>query len=153
MVKVLLYLILLLPIVSSGQEKFSRKLTLMGCRFEITVIASNQQEGDKYIDIAAKEVSRIEHLISEWDSTTQISEVNRNAGIKPVKVDKEVFDLIVRSIKISELTDGAFDITSRNSDGAFELIAVDIFASNGERGPIVEVQARYFALVPLRLPD
>ncbi|MEI7423641.1 MAG: FAD:protein FMN transferase [Prolixibacteraceae bacterium] len=111
MLKVLSYLLLFLPLLSFGQEKFSRKLVLMGCRFEITVIASNQKEGDKYIDIAAHEVSRIEHLISEWDSTTQISEVNRNAGIKPVKVDKEVFDLIVRSIKISELTDGAFDIT------------------------------------------
>lgn len=83
----------------------------MGCRFDITVIASNEAEGNTYIDIAAKEISRIENLISEWDSTTQISEVNRYAGVKPVKVDKEVFDLIVRSIKISELTDGAFDVT------------------------------------------
>lgn len=83
----------------------------MGCRFDITVIASNEAEGNTYIDIAAKEISRVENLISEWDSTTQISEVNRYAGVKPVKVDKEVFDLIVRSIKISELTDGAFDVT------------------------------------------
>lgn len=83
----------------------------MGCHYEITVIASNETEGNKFIDIAAKEVTRIEKLISEWDSTTQISHVNFYAGIRPVKVDKEVFDLIVRSIKISELTDGAFDIT------------------------------------------
>lgn len=83
----------------------------MGCHYEITVIAANQPEGDRLIDIAAGEVTRIEKLISEWDSTTQISHVNFYAGIRPVKVDKEVFDLIVRSIKISELTDGAFDIT------------------------------------------
>lgn len=83
----------------------------MGCKFDITVVASDEAEGNKYIDIAAAEVSRIENLISEWDSTTQISQVNKYAGIKPVRVDKEVFDLIVRSIKISELTDGAFDIS------------------------------------------
>lgn len=83
----------------------------MGCHYEITVIAQNETDANHYIDIAAGEVTRIEKLISEWDSTTQISTVNKYAGIKPVKVDKEVFDLIVRSIKISELTDGAFDIS------------------------------------------
>jgi FAD:protein FMN transferase len=108
---ILLFLILLVPVVNNAQEKYTRTLKLMGCRFDITVIASNEAEGNTYIDIAAKEISRVENLISEWDSTTQISEVNRYAGVKPVKVDKEVFDLIVRSIKISELTDGAFDVT------------------------------------------
>ena len=83
----------------------------MGCVFDITVVAANEPEGNRYIDMAAVEVTRIEKLISEWDSTTQISKVNKFAGIKPIKVDKEVFDLIVRSIKISELTDGAFDIS------------------------------------------
>jgi thiamine biosynthesis lipoprotein len=38
--------------------------------------------------------------------TTPISDVNRNAGIKPIKVPQEVFDLVQRSI-ISELTSGA----------------------------------------------
>jgi thiamine biosynthesis lipoprotein len=106
-------LILLLPSIFlvRAQEKFTRTVKLMGCHYEITVIAANQPEGDRLIDIAAGEVTRIEKLISEWDSTTQISHVNFYAGIRPVKVDKEVFDLIVRSIKISELTDGAFDIT------------------------------------------
>jgi thiamine biosynthesis lipoprotein len=108
---ILLLLVLLSPVINSAMEKYTRTLKLMGCRYDITVIAANQAEGDKFIDIAAREVSRIENLISEWDSTTQISKVNFYAGIRPVKVDKEVFDLIVRSIKISELTDGAFDIT------------------------------------------
>ncbi len=113
MKKYLLILILLLPSIFQvrAQEKFTRTVKLMGCHYEITVIAANQPEGDRLIDIAAGEVTRIEKLISEWDSTTQISHVNFYAGIRPVKVDKEVFDLIVRSIKISELTDGAFDIT------------------------------------------
>ena len=100
-----------MPLILKSQEKYTRTLTLMGCHYDITVIAPNEVEGNKFIDIAAKEVTRIEKLISEWDSTTQISHVNYYAGIRPVKVDKEVFDLIVRSIRISELTDGAFDVT------------------------------------------
>lgn len=95
----------------TAQQKFSKTLRLMGCHYEITVVAANETEANRYIDLAAGEVTRIEKLISEWDSTTQISIVNKFAGVCPVKVDKEVFDLIARSIRISELTDGAFDIS------------------------------------------
>ena len=108
---ILFFLVLFFPFVNNAQEKYTRTLKLMGCVFDITVVAANEPEGNRYIDMAAVEVTRIEKLISEWDSTTQISKVNKFAGIKPIKVDKEVFDLIVRSIKISELTDGAFDIS------------------------------------------
>lgn len=95
----------------AANEKYTRTTRLMGCRFDFTVVAASEAEGNRYIDAAIGEVSRIEHLISEWDSTTQVSQVNKFAGIRPVKVDKEVFDLVVRSIKISDLTEGAFDIT------------------------------------------
>jgi thiamine biosynthesis lipoprotein len=110
--KFILYLPLLFLAVSSlAAEKYTKTLKLMGCQFDITVVAQNESDADRYINMAASEVTRIEKLISEWDSTTQISTVNKYAGIKPVKVDKEVFDLIVRSIKISDLTEGAFDIS------------------------------------------
>ena len=94
-----------------SQEVFVRTLKLMGCHFEITVVAKDQVEGDRYIDMAVAEITRIEKLISEWDPTTQTSMINQNAGIKPVKVDPELFSLIERSIQISKITDGAFDIS------------------------------------------
>ncbi|MCE1199085.1 MAG: FAD:protein FMN transferase [Marinilabiliales bacterium] len=109
--KFLLILLALLPMLTAAQEKYSRALVLMGCHFEITVVANSRAEGDRFIDLAAGEVTRIEKLISEWDSTTQVSAVNRQAGIGPVKVDKEVYDLVVRSIRISDLTEGAFDVS------------------------------------------
>ena len=83
----------------------------MGCRFDITVVAADQTLGDEYIDLAITEINRIEKLISSWDTNSQTSAINKNAGIRPVKVDKELFDLIERAIKISKLTDGAFDIS------------------------------------------
>lgn len=88
----------------------------MGSRFDITVVAKDSSEANSYIDLAVNEISRIENLISSWDLNSQTSEVNKNAGIKPVKVDKELFDLIQRSIAISNLTDGAFDISYASMD-------------------------------------
>ncbi len=88
----------------------------MGSRFEITVVAKDSIEAKDYIDAAVVEITRIEKLISSWDLASQTSEINRNAGIKPVKVDEELYNLIGRSVEISKLTDGAFDISFASMD-------------------------------------
>lgn len=89
---------------------------LMGCRFEITATANDKATALKAVEAGISEISRIENLISEWMPATQTSEINRNAGIAPVKVDKELYDLIYRSTKISALTQGAFDISFASMD-------------------------------------
>lgn len=88
----------------------------MGSRFDITVVAKDSITAHHHIDTAVAEISRIEKLISSWDASSQTSEINRNAGIKPVKVDAELFQLIERAISISKLTDGAFDISYASMD-------------------------------------
>jgi thiamine biosynthesis lipoprotein len=97
-------------------ETYWRKMMLMGSRFDISVVATDSAEGNKYIDLAVYEIKRIEALISSWDSHSQTSEIIRNAGIKPVKVDRELFELVERSLAISNLTDGAFDISYASMD-------------------------------------
>ena len=103
-------------LTASAQVTQKRTLSMLGSPFEMIVVAKDIPEADSYIDMAVAEVSRIEHLISDWIPTTPISEVNRNAGIKPVKVPQEVFDLVGRAMKISELTSGAFDISYASMD-------------------------------------
>ena len=97
-------------------ESYTRTLKLMGSRYDITVVADNREQADTYIDMAVAEITRIEKLISSWDENSQTSAINRNSGNKPVKVDPELFGLIERSIGISGLTDGAFDITYASMD-------------------------------------
>jgi len=94
----------------------NRILKLMGNRFEFTVIAENGQAGNEAIDAAIAEVRRIEYLLTTFSDLSQTSLINENAGLKPVKVDEEVIGLIERSIRISEITDGAFDITYGSID-------------------------------------
>ncbi len=83
----------------------------MGSRWDITLVAADSVTAQREIDKVIAEVSRIEYLISDWKQETQISEVNRKAGIEAVKVDKEVFELTERAIELSRLTNGAFDIS------------------------------------------
>ncbi|PKP25375.1 MAG: thiamine biosynthesis protein ApbE [Bacteroidetes bacterium HGW-Bacteroidetes-2] len=115
--KTLLLIIAMLIVgVLQAQQTFQKTTKLMGSRFDITVVANNEAEGNSFIAMAINEISRIEKLISSWDTDSQTSDINRNAGIQEVKVDPELFDLIDRSIKISKLTDGAFDISFASMD-------------------------------------
>jgi len=106
----------LFSLLGSAQQPYKRTLKLMGSRFDVTVVAKDSIEGNKYIDTAISEITRIEKLISSWDANSQTSEINRNAGIKPVKVNSELYQLIERAIGISKLTDGAFDISYASMD-------------------------------------
>lgn len=94
-----------------AQISVKQDTVLMGSKFDITIVASDSVTATKNINLVIDEIVRIENLISEWKPSSQISEVNRNAGIKPVKVDKEVFDLTKRALFFSEITNGAFDIS------------------------------------------
>jgi len=93
----------------------------MGSRFDISVVANNSIEGNSYINLAVNEISRIEKLISSWDANSQTSTINSNAGIKPVKISKELFNLIQRSLALSTLTDGAFDISYASMDNIWKF--------------------------------
>jgi len=93
-----------------------RILKLMGNRFEISVVDKDSILAEKHIDVAIDEIRRIEKLLTTFSDDSQTNLINQNAGIKPVKVDEEVFDLIDRSLKISLLTQGSFDITYGSID-------------------------------------
>ena len=99
-----------------------KAINLMGTDFEISVVAPTEQIGYINIDEAVSEIRRIEAMISSWDPNSETSEINRNAGIRPVKVSKELLQLIERSKKISEMTDGAFDISYAAADGIWKYV-------------------------------
>ena len=106
-------LLLFSTLISAQPKEYSRELILMGTAFKISVVlgADDWPKADTLITNAIGEIQRIESLISSWDKNSQTSLINRNAGVKPVMVDWELFALIERSIKVSDLTQGAFDIT------------------------------------------
>lgn len=109
--------VLFLSVAVYAQEtSYTKVVKLMGSRFDITVVAENEQQGEHYIQMAIDEIKRIENLISDWDAKSQTSEINRQAGSKPVQVTQELFELIKRSIQISKLTQGAFDISYASMD-------------------------------------
>ena len=88
----------------------------MGNHFQFSVVAEDEVWSLNRIDEAIGEIQRIESLLTTYKDTSQTHLINTNAGVKPVRVEKEVFDLIERSLRISVLTQGAFDITYGSVD-------------------------------------
>lgn len=95
----------------SAQVLVKRQATLMGSVFQFTLVDRDSLSASRHMEELVAEINRIENLISEWKPESQVSAVNRNAGIKPVKVDREVFELTQRAVFYSQISNGAFDIS------------------------------------------
>ncbi|MFD2934796.1 FAD:protein FMN transferase [Spirosoma flavum] len=92
---------------------------LMGNRFELSVVSQDTDWANDCLDEAIVEISRIERLLTTYNDESQTNQINASAGIRPVQVDEEVFALIERSLRLSVLTQGAFDITYGSMDKRF----------------------------------
>lgn len=99
--------------------RYKKNLKLMGNRFEISILANDENFANTNIDIAIAEISRIEKLLTTFSNDSVTFQINENAGIQPVAVPKEVFDLIFRCQMISKMTQGAFDISYGSMDKKF----------------------------------
>lgn len=84
--------------------------------FSFTVVCSDPSYADECLQKAVAEVQRIETLLTTFNDNSQTNRINTAAGIAPVQVDEEVFNLVERSIRISNITDGAFDISYGSID-------------------------------------
>jgi FAD:protein FMN transferase len=89
----------------------TRTEAIMGTRCAVELWSDDAAKGDAAITLVFDDMRRIDHLMSTWKEDTEISLVNRDAGKHPVKISEELFRLLQTSVKYSELTRGAFDIT------------------------------------------
>jgi thiamine biosynthesis lipoprotein len=95
---------------------FKKDCKLMGNRFELTVVSDNEKWAFDKIEAGIGEIQRIERLLTTFSDDSETNLVNQNAGLSPVKVSTETFNLIERSLRISQVTQGAFDITYGSID-------------------------------------
>jgi FAD:protein FMN transferase len=88
-----------------------RTEAIMGTRVYVQLWAEDPVKGDAAIEAVMAEMRRIDELMSHYKPESELSQINERANREPVKVDKELFDLIKLSTHYSQITEGAFDIT------------------------------------------
>ena len=82
----------------------------MGTLVTITAVASDLEVGHKATQAGFNEIKRLERLLSTWIPESELSQVNAEAGRRPVSVSLETMDLVVRSLEMAKLTEGGFNI-------------------------------------------
>jgi len=83
----------------------------MGTEISVYLWHDDPQQARQAVAAIFSEVARLDRLMSTYIEDSRMSEINRLAATRPVVAGDELFNLIQRSLDISVLTDGAFDIT------------------------------------------
>jgi len=111
---------------------------LMGTFFDIQVVGEDEASASAAIEDAFAEVARVERLISEWKEDSEISALNRSAGQGPLTVGPDLYAVVERSVRVSDLTGGAFDITFAACGGLWSFREARV-PSSGELEPCLEL--------------
>ncbi|MFL6665451.1 MAG: FAD:protein FMN transferase, partial [Rhizobacter sp.] len=89
----------------------SRDEAIMGTAIRVELWSDDRTAGVLAIDAVMEEMHRIDHAMSPFKPASELSRINRDAAAAAVPVSEEMFRLLERALELSELSDGAFDIT------------------------------------------
>jgi thiamine biosynthesis lipoprotein len=103
-----------LSILFAGRDKLIRveeARVSMGCTYVIVAYTNQPEKTSTLLGQALDEVDRIDALMSHYKKESALSRINREAALRAVVIDSELFDFIERCLNYSRVSDGAFDIT------------------------------------------
>ncbi len=92
-------------------QRFTFQQPHMGTIFTITLYATNEAAAAGASNAAFEKVAALEKIMSDYDPDSELMRLCSASFGKPVPVSDELFDVLQKSQRISELSDGAFDVT------------------------------------------
>jgi FAD:protein FMN transferase len=98
---------------SGGNEtiRYEASADCMGGTFTVTAYGKNRTQLEAGVGAALEEALRLDGMLSNYKPTSEWSKVNREAGIAPVPVSDELFNLLEACLQYSRQSEGTFDIT------------------------------------------
>jgi thiamine biosynthesis lipoprotein len=93
------------------REPLALALQAMATRFELLLHGEDAARLRAAGEEALGEIARLHKQLSFYDPSSEISFINRQAAMGPVKSDPRLFRLLAECASLSDLTDGAFDVT------------------------------------------
>jgi thiamine biosynthesis lipoprotein len=96
---------------AAGAAWHQRDDAIMGTSIHVELWHENATQAERLIDAVMAEMRHVDRMMSPYIATSELYRINEHAAMSPQVVSKELFDLLGRSIAISELSGGVFDIT------------------------------------------
>jgi len=103
--------IFLLSCSPAKEQVYRKSMVLMDTLVTITVVTDSADRAEKAMDRAFAEIGKLDTLLNFFSEKSELSMINRNAGLSGVRVSPETMEAVEKAIEISEKTGGAFDIT------------------------------------------
>ena len=88
-----------------------RSYLSMGSQLKLLAWTADEARAVEVFDQVHREFDRLDALLSVWKQGSDVVRMNNNAGIAPVKVDRDTIEVLRIAREASELTRGKFDIT------------------------------------------
>jgi thiamine biosynthesis lipoprotein len=111
--KRILYLSAFLCLTTPAHAEWVNRVTdgIMGTRIMVELWADDKEKAEQAIDAVLEEMRHIDDSMSTYKPTSEVSQVNAKAADGPMRISKELFDLLTTAEEYSVLSEGAFDIT------------------------------------------
>ena len=104
---------ILVGLVSPAHAEWVNRITdgIMGTRITVELWSEEKDKTEQAIDAVLQEMRHIDDSMSTYKPTSEVSLVNAKAADGPMRISKELFQLLTTAKEYSVLTEGAFDIT------------------------------------------
>lgn len=92
-------------------KKYSQAEYIMGTIFKIDLYSENEELAKNATSEAFKEIRKYDQILSNYKENSEIEVALKKAYQHPVKISKELYDVLEQSLLVSKLTSGKFDVT------------------------------------------
>ena len=110
-IAVMSFLVLFFVKIVTKPKIFKKSQVLMGTVVNISIVERDLARAEEACEIAFKEMSRIEKMLSVRDESSEVYKLNRHKGLEFINVNPEIIFLLEESAKVSTLSQGAFDVS------------------------------------------
>lgn len=100
-----------LPVPAADAGWIKREEAIMGTAIGVELWSDDHDAGVAAIDSVMAEMHRIDRAMSPHRPDSELSRINRGAGVAPVPLSDEMASLLARAESFARLSGGAFDIT------------------------------------------
>ena len=92
-------------------NRFEFKQPHMGTLFTITLYAPDEAHAREASDAASAKITALEQMMTDYDPESELMQLCRRPVGEPTRVSADLFDVLDKSQRVAELSDGAFDVT------------------------------------------
>jgi thiamine biosynthesis lipoprotein len=111
--KLYIFFFTFFTLFSCGEKnvpKIEKTISFLDTSVNISIYEEIENSGNILSQVSG-EIQKIDSIVNNYNPKSEVSIINNLAGIDTVKISGEMKEIITHSLKISELSNEAFDIT------------------------------------------